>query len=311
MYFEKILGQEVAKKFIINSINKNRLSHAYIFQGPKGVGKKEFALEFSKVILKDNLVASPDFKIIEPSGSTLKIEQIRDLQSDIYIKPYKDKKIYILNGSDKMSIQAQNSLLKTLEEPPAYMILILIVENSSLILDTIKSRCEIIKFHPVKNDLIEDYLINILGLGKEKAKVFSAFSNGILKKSIELIEDEDFSKRRDDIDKFLRLVLSKDAIGCISAIAYLETEKDYMDEVFDIMSTYLRDILFEKEGVGEGLIINLDKIEYIKAMSKKLTYSQALNIIDIIEDARKKINSNCNFTLCIQVMVINIQEVIK
>jgi len=150
MYFENIIGQEFAKKYLTNSMRKNKINHAYMFEGIEGIGKKKFAGELSRILLNsENVDSSPDYINIYPDGSSIKIAQIRKLQTDIIIKPHKDYKIYIINDAEKMTIEAQNALLKTLEEPPGYAIMILITSNKQALLDTIKSRCEIIKFLPI------------------------------------------------------------------------------------------------------------------------------------------------------------------
>ncbi|SHK09887.1 DNA polymerase III subunit [Tepidibacter formicigenes] len=312
MYFKNIIGQDTAKRFIINSIKKDRISHAYLFEGPSGVGKKTFAMEFSKILLDtNNLENSPDFKLLEPQGSSFKINQIRNMHSDIIVRPYKNKKIYILDDSDKMTVQAQNALLKTLEEPPEYAVLILIAKNSATILDTIKSRCEIIKFSPLPLIGIENYLINYKNIDKDKAKVLSSFSMGILSNALELLNSEEFNKKREEIENYINIMISKNVVDILNINSSLENNKEDINNILDILTTYFRDILLIKENVNENIIINIDKINFLQDLSKKLTYSQISSIIDIIEETKKKLMSNCNFNLAIGVMVLNIHEVIK
>ncbi len=311
MYFKNILGQDRAKKFILNSLSKDRISHAYLFEGLKGVGKKDFAFAFSKILIGDALENSPDFKVLKPEGASFKIEQIRNLQSDIIVRPYGNKKVYILEDAHKMTIQAQNSLLKTLEEPPSYCLLILLTENSSSLLDTIKSRCEIVKFTPLSQQEIENYLVEDKKIGEEKARVVASFSGGILFRALELIESESFNAKREDVKMFIELVLTKNIIDLLKIQDALEKQKEEIESILDMILTYLRDIMVIKENIQEKWIIHLDEISFLKECSKKLTYSQVSNIIDIIEETKKKLRSNCNFSLAMEVMLLNIQEVIK
>ena len=114
MYFDNIIGQDFAKKYLTNSINKNKINHAYMFEGIDGIGKKKFSQELSKILLEtDNVDSSPDYINIHPDGNSIKIAQIRKLQTDIIIKPHKKYKIYIINQADSMTVEAQNALLKT------------------------------------------------------------------------------------------------------------------------------------------------------------------------------------------------------
>ncbi|OPJ55041.1 DNA polymerase III subunit [Alkalithermobacter paradoxus] len=310
--FDNILGQDKAKRIITNSLRKNRISHGYLFEGPSGIGKMEFAIQFSKMLLGiENIENSPDIKVIEPDGASFKISQIRDICSDILIKPYGQKKIYILKDAHKMTIQAQNSLLKTLEEPPNYSVIILLAQNSYALLDTIKSRCEKIKFSPISQKEIEYYLINNNGIPKDRARVVASFSSGIISKALNLINNEEFNEIRDWVEKFIDLIFNGDKVSLMNIPSYLENYKHDIENILDMIITYFRDVMVVKEEIGEELIINLDKLELINDISKKLTYFQVSSIIDIIEETKKYIKSNCNFNLSIEVMVLNIQEVIK
>ena len=202
MYFENIKGQQFAKKYLSNSLKSNMISHAYMFEGPSGVGKNTLARELSRILLEmENLFNSPDYIEIKPDGNSIKIAQVRNMQSDILVKPYKSYKIYVFDEALKMTVEAQNALLKTLEEPPKYAIIILITNNKESLLDTIKSRCEIIKFTPIPMAEIADYLIKT-GVDQKRASLLANFSRGSMQKAIELSESEDFYIMREEIQKY-------------------------------------------------------------------------------------------------------------
>lgn len=169
----KIKGNIKIRKELNQITEKNNILHSYLFLGKDGIGKKEIALEFAKKILcqtkQDECNCKscicfktnnhPDIQVINPEGETIKINTIREMVQNIYEKPIlSDKKIYIINDSDKMTKEAQNSLLKTLEEPPEYIVIILIVSNIDLILNTIKSRCTKIVFEKLTNQEIIEVL---------------------------------------------------------------------------------------------------------------------------------------------------------
>lgn len=311
MYFKDIIGQEFAKKYLTNSINKNKVSHAYLFEGMNGVGKKTLAKEFAKTLIKvDKLENSPDYISIEPEGSSIKIAQIRKLQTDVLVKPHSDYKIYIINKAEKMTVESQNALLKTLEEPPAYVIIILITSNKNSLLDTIKSRCEIIKFLPVSFIQTKKYLED-MGIEERKASILATFSRGSISKALELSESADFMLMREDIQNNIQTLLEKNIVEILELPSKYDKYKDNIIEVLDMMINYFRDIMMLKENIGKDMIINIDKITYVQNMSKKINYSQVSKIIDIIEDIKIKIRSNCNFSISIQVMALNIYEVIK
>ena len=311
MYFENIKGQQFAKKYLSNSLKSNMISHAYMFEGPSGVGKNTLARELSRILLEmENLFNSPDYIEIKPDGNSIKIAQVRNMQSDILVKPYKSYKIYVFDEAQKMTVEAQNALLKTLEEPPKYAIIILITNNKESLLDTIKSRCEIIKFTPIPMAEIADYLIKT-GVDKKRASLLANFSRGSMQKAIELSESEYFYIMREEIQKYIETFLSGNLIDIMDIQNSIEKYKDQIINVLDLMINYFRDIIMVKENIDSSMIINLDKLVFVKNMSKKITYSQLSKIIDIIEETKNKLRSNCNFNISIQVMTLNIYEVIK
>ena len=311
MYFDKIRGQRFAKKYLSNSIKSNMISHAYMFEGPSGVGKNTMARELAATLLEmENLFNSPDYIEITPDGNSIKIAQIRKLQSDILVKPYKSYKIYVIDEAQKMTVEAQNALLKTLEEPPKYAIIILITNNKESLLDTIKSRCEIIKFTPIPLVEVADYLTQT-GVDKNRASLLANFSRGSMQKAIELSESEDFHIMREEVQKYVETFLTGSMLDIMDIQSSIEKYKDNITNVLDLLVNYFRDIMMVKENVDSSMIINLDRLVFIKNMSTKITYSQLSKIIDIIEETKNKLRSNCNFNISIQVMTLNIYEVIK
>lgn len=161
MSFENVIGNDLIKQSLLYSIHSNNILHSYMFIGPNGIGKCLLAQEFAKAILNNatDIYNHPDFMlIVAEDGKSLKIEQIRYLQEKIAEKPIKsNKKVYIINDSDCMTKEAQNCLLKTLEEPPEYAVIILIVANENKMLTTIKSRCTKLVFQPLSAEEITSY----------------------------------------------------------------------------------------------------------------------------------------------------------
>lgn len=311
MYFNNIIGQEFAKKYITNSIKNDKVNHAYMFEGIDGIGKNLFAKEFGKLLINvDNVDNSPDYINIEPTGSSIKIAQIRELQSDIIIKPHSKYKIYVINHAEKMTVESQNALLKTLEEPPEYAIIILITNNKESLLPTIKSRCEIIKFLPISIMELKKYLMD-RGVEEKRSALLANFSRGSIEKALELSESSDFSIMRDDIQKYIQDILDKNMVEILNISSDMDKYKDKVIIVLDMMINYFRDIMICKDRADKDMLINGDRITFIQNMSSKITYSQVSKIIDIIEETKRKMRSNCNFSVSIQVMALNIYEVIK
>lgn len=178
--FDNIIGNEKIKEYLMQSIKAKNISHSYAFIGKSGIGKKLFAKEYAKNLMCLNLKqcnkasnkcescakfdanSNPDYMEIIPDGKTIKIDQIRKMQEKIAEKPIVSlKKVYIIDDADLMSEESQNCLLKTLEEPPEYAVIILVVSNESKLLSTIKSRCILVKFEALSNNEIKQILPNI------------------------------------------------------------------------------------------------------------------------------------------------------
>ena len=282
-----------------------------MFEGPSGVGKNTMARELATTLLEmENLFNSPDYIEITPDGNSIKIAQIRKLQSDIIIKPHNKYKIYILNSAEKMTVEAQNALLKTLEEPPAYAIIILVTNNKEAMLDTIKSRCDIVKFNSIPNNDMVKYLVQN-GVEENKASLLTAFSRGSLERALDLTNSSDFTEMRDDVQKYIEVLFDRNTVEILELPSEIDKYKSEIIDLLDIMIDYFRDIILIKERVDRGMLINIDKIMFLENICIKITYSQLSRIIGIIEEAKKKARSNCNFNINMQVMFLNIYEVIK
>lgn len=311
MYFDNIIGQSFAKRYLKSSIDNDKLNSAYMFEGIDGIGKKKTAYELSKILLEiEHPENSPDYINISPSGSSIKVEQIRKLQSDIIIKPHNKYKIYILNSAEKMTVEAQNALLKTLEEPPEYAIIILVTNNKEAMLNTIKSRCDIVKFNSIPNNDMVKYLVQN-GVEENKASLLTAFSRGSLERALDLTNSNEFTEMRDDVQKYIEVLFDRNTVEILELPSEIDKYKSEIIDILDIMIDYFRDIILIKERVDRGMLINIDKIMFLKNICIKITYSQLSRIIGIIEEAKKKARSNCNFNINMQVMFLNIYEVIK
>ncbi len=224
--FEKIIGHEESKNTLENDIVNGKVSHAYLFSGIEGIGKKELALEFAKELLHtEHLNACIDFKYIEKAedSTVIKVEQIRKrLADDVHIAPATcDKKVYIINDAHLMNEEAQNAILKTLEEPPSYVVIILITHTEQQLLTTVMSRVKLIKFSKLEAaelDVLTDKLAgNKLDILKHE------YANGSLKIALELLkEDNKYDKIKAVVDR----ITFKDKLGVINAL----NEVSFKDE---------------------------------------------------------------------------------
>ena len=271
--FEDILGNDDVKKYLTNCIENKNFSHSYIFSGIKGVGKYTFAKDFAKCILEDSMMQ--DYYELGPDGKSIKVAQIRELQNVINIKPtFSKKSVYIIDDADLMTIEAQNSLLKTLEEPPEYAVIILIVHNERSILSTVKSRCVNIKFSKLSDKDIKEYFLkNDLNFEDKNINVFKVLDGSL--NNIDFI--------RDDYDELLKLT-----------VFVINLKKNKVINFFQDASVFYD---------NHDKIIRL--LEYLNILLFENSYFQ---LIEIVEKTKNKILMNNNFEMCIDYMILNFIE---
>ncbi len=205
--FERILGQASVKAKLGRTLEMGNITNAYLLTGPEGVGKRMIAEDFAENLLGVRLENSPDYKCIgvKKGENSIKIDQIRDMIGDMSIKPYGNYKIFVIDDADKMTVQAQNALLKTLEEPSAYGIIILVTRNDQALLDTIRSRCLEIKFAPLSSRDIRT-ILSERGIDDDQAQVASIFSRGSARRALDICESQDLKLMRQDLESYLEII---------------------------------------------------------------------------------------------------------
>lgn len=326
MSFNQIYGHKENKDKFNTLLENNRVSHSYIFDGVDGIGKRFFAINLVKALLcenkendacevcssckKINSFNHPDLKIIEPDGNSIKNEQIKEFRKFLNYKPNEsDRKIIIIDNSEKLTISSQNTILKVLEEPPEYALIIFITNNVNLLLDTVKSRCQFIKFNRLKNDEIIKFLLNEKNVSNDDAKIISVFSDGVVYKAISALESEDFINLREKVINYSNSILFSDKINSIKGINFLNKEKDNISVIFDIMIIWFRDIVIFKNTNNIETIINKDKKEMIKKNAYRLIDKDIVKMITLINDSIEMLAMNMNYKLVIDNLIINMIEV--
>ena len=285
--FKNIVGNQKVKEYLKTSIETRNISHSYMFVGKSGIGKKLFAKEFAKKIMclnfekideegckcesciKFETNSNPDYIEIFPDGKTLKIDQIRKMQEKIAEKPIiSNRKVYVIDNADLMNEESQNCLLKTLEEPPEYAVIILVVSNESKILSTIKSRCILVKFNPLSSDEIKTIVPNL-------SDDFVKILEGSLENS-ENIEEKQ--------NQYMQINEIVDLIGKKCSLAELFNKSELLysnkDDIINILE-YLNVIFFEKKWIS---------------------------LVEIVEKTKQKIISNNNYDMCIDYLLMHIWE---
>lgn len=322
MDFTDIIGHERQIKSLQNSIKNGTISHSYLFEGEAGLGKKDVAYVFAKTLLcekgeeepcntcssciKFDTFNHPDFKTISPINNSIKREEIDKLIKDISTMPFESKrKIYIIDDCHTLRLDSQNILLKTLEEPPEYINIILITSEKEKIIPTILSRCQSIKFYSLENSKIVNLLVNEHHIEIDKAKFIASFTKGSLKKSLELANSSDFFNRRDEIIEIIDSLLNGDKIKALTSLDFFNENKENAEEILDIMVYWFRDLLILKETGNTELLINKDMVERLLNQSF-VDLNRINDIIYRIDSTKINIKRNVNFNLLIETMLLSI-----
>ncbi len=326
MFTGNIIGHDKIKKHIWESLEDNKMSHGYLFSGPSGIGKRLLSLEVSKTVFCKNSntracgecsschkfesLNHPDIMLIIPDGNSIKNKQVEDMQTYIKIKPNEsDKKIVIIDDADKMTVSAQNRILKTLEEPPSYGMIFLISSKPHALLSTIKSRCQILDFGKIEDSLIEEYLVDNMNIDKDNAKLISKFADGSLKVATSIVESEKFKVHREQSVKLSDMLLKKELIKVYDLLIEIGDQKEDIIEILDLLNIWFRDMMFFKSFNSVDMIFNLDYKDELIDQSRLLNHRNTLIYIEMIENTKKKIASNVNCTLAFESCMLNIQEV--
>lgn len=314
MSFNEIIGHENIKFQIINSIRHERFCHAHIIVGEDGIGKsliaKETAIEILGKLQNKQYADIIEFKLTNGKKS-IGIDEIKNIIEETIKKPYEgDKKVIIVYNSDKMTETAQNAFLKTIEEPPKGIFIILLCEKLENILDTIKSRCQTYKLNRLSEDEMHAFLNNnFKNLSEEELKAIFAFSDGIPGRAEEFTKNVSLKEIRDNTIKSLRIIGKNNLEETLCYESFFMKYKNEWQEVLTCILAYIRDALIYKETADKNLIINIDKIEDIKDMAEMFSFNKLNGIIDIIKETRIKLERNVNPILVFDFMLLKMQEV--
>ena len=322
--FEEIRGNTPLVEQLRRSAASGRSSHAYLFLGGAGAGKRLIANTFAKALQCEgekrpcdsckschafNHGNHPDVIYFQPlkNGKTYTIEDVREqLLETVDLKPFQyEKKIYIIEKADTLNIQSQNALLKTLEEPPAHVVFLLLAERAETFLPTILSRVVVMKIRPLSAETIADYLMQAGHLAEE-SHILSAYAQGRIGQALELVEDEGFREMRQDILGKLEALPSMSEGDAYLLAKDLEGYKNDL-RFLDIMELWYRDLLTAKSLREEGYLIQRDKKDAIFRAAKEPAALLAKKAA-AVRTARMRLAQNANFRLTMEVMLMDLKE---
>lgn len=325
--FKDIVGQEQIKEHLGNALSTGKVSHAYIINGEKNAGKEFIARVFAMALQCENGGAEPCqecrsckqalsnnhpdiIRVIHEKPNTISVDDIRSqVNNDVAIKPYSSAyKIYIINEAEKMTPQAQNAILKTLEEPPAYAVILLLTANLNALLPTILSRCVVLNMKPVSDELVRQYLMEQLKVPDYKAEVCVAFARGNVGKAKALASSEDFENVKAEALSLLKYIQDMELTEIVAAIKKITEFKLEINDYLDIFAVWYRDVLLFKATNDVNHLVFREEIQTIRKTAQRSSYEGIETVIQALDTAKKRLDANVNFELVMELLILTIQE---
>ncbi len=325
--FADIVGHEQIIQHLQNAIMLDKISHAYILEGEEGMGKHMLASAFAQTLqcktkgtdacmecqsCKQSISGNqPDIiRVSHEKPGSIGVEDIREqLCGDMMIKPYNSPyKIYIVDEAEKMTVQAQNALLKTIEEPPAYGVILLLTTNSGMFLPTIISRCVTLKLKPLRDEQIKKYLMEQKQIPDYQAEICAAFARGNLGKACGLAVSESFSAIKEHALHLVKYVKEMDIYEIIDSVKAVSEFKLDIQDYLDLLMVWYRDVLlFKATRHGDSLIFT-DEVHAIADAAVRSSYEGLDHILQALEKAKVRLNANVNFDLTMELLFLTIKE---
>ncbi len=325
--FKDVVGHKDIINYIQNAVKMEQVSHAYIMNGERGAGKKLLAYLFAMTLLCEkggpepcNTCHSckqaesgnhPDIiRVTHEKPNSISVEDIREqVNNTIMIKPYQGPyKVYIIDHADLMTVQAQNALLKTIEEPPRYAVIMLLTENAQLLLPTINSRCVMLRLRYIKDKLIKKYLMESLKIPDYKADLCTAFAQGNMGHAIMLANSDHFNEIREEAVHLLKHVHEMELSEIIQAVNGVTVYKLEITDYLDILMVWYRDVLLYKATKDMDAVVFRDQIDGIRERARKSSYEGIQLIISSLDKAKARLKANVHFELVMELLFLTIKE---
>lgn len=326
--YADIVGHEQIIQHLKSAVSRNKISHAYIFDGPERSGKMMLAEAFAEALLcleggNEGCHQCRSCKqaagrnhldiiyVTHEKPNTIAVSDIRQqLNGTIDIKPYNAEskyKIYIVDEAEKMNEQAQNALLKTLEEPPAYAVILFLTTNADSFLQTIRSRCVTLELNAVADEKIHRHLMKKYQVVDYKAEVCVAFAQGNVGRAVMLAGSQDFNELKDATIKLVRRISEVDLSEVMGEVKAIE-EFDQVNDFLDLLMLWYRDVLVNKSTAGAGKLIYKDQAYEIEKQAEHSSYEGLNNIFDAIENARRRVRANVNLDMTLELLLLEIKK---
>ncbi len=331
--FQDIIGHEQIIEHLKNAVILDKVSHAYIFNGPEHAGKRMLAEAFAMTLQCANVKKGMPFSEAEPcmecrscrqamhrnqpdilyvthEKTQISVDDIRtQVNQDIDIRPYSSRyKVYIIDEAEKMNVPAQNALLKTIEEPPSYAVILLLTTNADGFLPTIRSRCVTLNLKPVGNRKIRAHLMEHCRVPDYQADLCVSFAQGNVGWAMLLASSEKFNELKDYTMQLMRRLRDIPVYDLMQELKPLNDFKDNIRDFLDLLLFLLRDVLLYKSSKEENLLIFSDQTYAIRQMEERTSYDGLNKMIEAVHTADRRIRANVNFELTLELLLLEIKE---
>lgn len=325
--FDSIVGHEEIIAHLQNAIRLGKVSHAYIFGGENGSGKKHLAMLFAMALQCESGGERPCMEcascrralsgnhpdiiqVTHEKPNSIGIEEIREqLIGDVAIKPYGSPyKVYIVNEAQKLTLQAQNALLKTIEEPPAYAVILLLTDNPEAFLPTITSRCVTLGLKPVGDEKVKEYLVSQMHIPDYEAEVHASFAQGNIGRAKLIAQSEDFEALCERALRILKYSRDMELQELVTLIKKMSEEKQNALEYMELFLLWFRDVLLFKAAREVDNLIFKQELTFIKEQANRCSYEGLEENINAIGKAKERLKANVNFDLVMELLFLTFRE---
>lgn len=325
--FQDIIGHEQIITHLQKAISYGKVSHAYIFNGPEHSGKMRLAEAFAMTLQCEKKEENPCLDchsckqamgknqpdiiyVSHEKPNTISVDDIRkQINGDIGMKPYSSPyKIYIIDQAEKMNPPAQNALLKTIEEPPAYAVILLLTTNADTFLPTILSRCITLNLKAVSDKQIKKHLMEAYQVPDYKADICTEFAQGNVGKAIQLAGNEDFNELKNSALQLIKRIKDIELYEMMEAIKQISEYKLQINDYFDLLMIWYRDVLLYKATADVNILIFKDEVYDIKNQASKSSYEGIETILKALNKAKLRLNANVNFELTMELLLLTMKE---
>lgn len=324
--FKDVIGRTQIIEHLKNAIRLNKVSHAYIFHGEDGIGKNFIADIFAaalqcreytsepcgkcKSCLQTADGNQPDIIRVLHEKASISVDDIRtQLNNDIQIKPYSSRyKIYIIDEAEKMNEAAQNALLKTIEEPPEYAVILLLTNNINTFLPTILSRCVTLNMKTVDKNQIKAYLMENCQIPDYQAELSAVFSGGNLGKAIKYASSEEFVHRKEEVLHLVKYIDDMKISEVMGYLKHLTEDKTAISDYLDLLLLWYRDVLLFKATRDTSRVVYGEELVTIQKQASRKSFEALNHILEAFSTLRGRLNANVNFDTSVELLLLALQE---